>query len=445
MALDLHWAFDYHIELLWMLAIIFFLVCALVILPVPPHPVVCPVGFRSFILFISATLVFHVFRAIATDFDPFKNKRPSQNLYDRLQRFTRGIDTNESGDAIIDFLLKPLNSSLIGAPLKRNLMIVEIESLERGVLGAFNPKWRKLAPFLSDFVQRGTDFPNVISQPYTTWSVASMFAVQCNLPLLLHRAVKGAQGAFHLLPGLHCIGDFLSKVGYRMISYQTSVFIGRFKEHMMMHQYEAHDFKNHSFHHDWDLFRELSTSVFRELSKEKRPFVLHIANTDTHPTPSFTVDSRCKRRLAGRVHQIVRSYDCLDQILERFFQAFEESPLFQTTEVILYGDHILMEGNEKKIKLPKPRALVLCFPYREQRVIRKPVTLYDLAPTIMQLLGVKYEPAFPFGANLFSADVGVPPSVDDFQTLHAMFTTEMRWYGSATCRGKKGFCRQARS
>jgi arylsulfatase A-like enzyme len=379
---------------------------------------------------------------VITDFDPFKNRRPSQSLYDKLQRFS---ETNESGDAIVDFLLKTLNSSLVGAPIKRNLMIVEIESLERGLLGVYNPKWRKLTPFLSEFVRRGTFFPHVVSQPYTTWSVASMFAVQCNLPLLLHRAVRRAQGEFHLLPGLHCIGDFLSRVGYRMISYQTSVFVGKFKEHMEMHQYETHDFKDHGFRRDWDLFRQLSTSVFEALAKEERPFVLHIANTDTHPTPSFTVDSRCKKRFSNWAPAIVRSYDCLDQILERFFQAFEDSPLFQTTDLILYGDHILMEGNEKKIKLPKPRSLVLCFPYRERRVIAKRVTLYDLAPTIMQLLGVKYEPQFPFGADLFSADVGTPPSLEDFQTLHDMVTAQMGWQGSVTCRGKKGFCREARS
>jgi hypothetical protein len=104
-----------------------------------------------------------------------------------------------------------------------------------------------------------------------------------------------------------------------------------------------------------------------------------------------------------------------------------------------------MEGNVKKLQLHEPRALVLCFPYRERRNITKEVTLYDLAPTIMEELGVDYKPTFPFGAHLFSEKVGRPPSLPDFQMIYNMMTTQMGWDGNITCRGGKGFCTEARS
>jgi membrane-anchored protein YejM (alkaline phosphatase superfamily) len=212
-----------------------------------------------------------------------------------------------------------------------------------------------------------------------------------------------------------------------------------------MHRYEAFDFTDHGCRRDWDLFRRIESGVFRKLEREERPWILHIANADTHPTPAFVVDGRCKKRFSLRAPALVRSYDCLDQILEHFFDAFEQSPLFESTDVILYGDHVLMEGSDRKIKLHKPRSLVLCFPYHAKKVITKKVTLYDLAPTVLQMLGVEYSPKFPFGADLFSEEVGKPPNVAGFQTFYDMVTDRMGWYGSVTCRGSRGFCREARS
>jgi membrane-anchored protein YejM (alkaline phosphatase superfamily) len=249
---------------------------------------------------------------------------------------------------------------------------------------------------------------------------------------------------FHLSPNLKCIGDYLSEAGYRLLSYQSNVFVGDFKKHMALHKYESKDFKDHQCRRDWDLFAKLESVVLPELEYEFRPFVLHIANADCHAIPRYFVDQRCKKRLP-QTPSIVRSFDCVDQIVERFIVAFEKSSLFKTTDLLLYGDHVLMEGNYKHIKLHEPRALVLAWPYHEKRIITKPVSVYDLGPTILKLLGVKYAPVFPFGVDLFSNQTGNVPTVDDFQTIYDMFTSEMKWDRNVTCWGGKGFCTVAKS
>jgi arylsulfatase A-like enzyme len=252
------------------------------------------------------------------------------------------------------------------------------------------------------------------------------------------------QGQFHLSPNLKCIGDYLSRVGYRLLSYQSNVFVGDFKKHMALHEYESRDFKNHRCRRDWDLFTKLQSTVLPELRKELRPFVLHIANADCHAIPRYFVDRRCKMRLVA-APAIVRCFDCVDQIVERFIEAFEKSTLFKTTDLLLYGDHVLMEGNYKQIKLNEPRSLVLAWPYHEKKIVTKPVSVYDLGPTILKLLGVSYSPVFPFGADLFANETGKVPSVDDFQTIYDMFTSVMNWDGNITCWGGKGFCTVAKS
>lgn len=272
-----------------------------------------------------------------------------------------------------------------------------------------------------------------------------MFAVQCNMPLLLHHVTAGNQGQFHLSPNHKCLGDFLSAAGYNLYSYQTNIFVGSFKNHLAMHNWNAYDAHNHTFKRDWDMLGYVGDHVLRELENETKPWVLHLANADCHAVPRYYADKRCARR-GPYAPILVRSFDCVDQILEKFMKKFENSPLFNTTEVILYGDHIIMEGNHRKVKLPEPRSLVLAFPYREKKAVYKNVTLYDIAPTVMNMLGIEYFPRFPFGTDLFSNKTGHSPSVEDFQVIYDTYTDEMKWDNNVTCwNGTKGFCTRARS
>jgi hypothetical protein len=445
MAMDIGWALQNHIELVWLLIAITAVVLAVVSIPIPAKPVQLSLATRGGALFISLTLAFLIVRTITSAFDPFKQTQRLDDLRERIERSAGRPLTVNSTDLLIDFLRSPaITADVPVRPPKPNLIILELESLENELLGHFNGDYPTMLPFLSKYVQQGTHFKNVVSQPYTTWSVASLFAVQCNLPLLLHHVQANDQGKFHLLPSLRCLGDFLSAAGYRLLSYQANVFVGDFKKHMALHHYDSRDYKDHKCRRDWDLFAKLESTVIPELAASAAPFVLHVANADCHAIPRYHVDHRCGTRLKG-APAIVRSFDCVDQIVERFVRAFEASPLARTTDVLLYGDHVLMEGNYKQISLHEPRSLVLAWPYHERRTVERAVSVYDIAPTVLRLLGVEYAPAMPFGADLFGNITGKVPSLEDFQTIYDMFTSEMNWDSNVTCWGGKGFCTIARS
>ena len=68
---------------------------------------------------------------------------------------------------------------------RKNLIILEIESLEQQLLGRYNNFFPYMMPFLSNLSRNGIFVEKMETQPYTTWSVASLFAAQCNLPLLM--------------------------------------------------------------------------------------------------------------------------------------------------------------------------------------------------------------------------------------------------------------------
>lgn len=96
--------------------------------------------------------------------------------------------------------------------------------------------------------------------------------------------------------------------------------------------------------------------------------------------------------------------------------------------------------------MAEPRSLVASFPYRKQEVINKNVTLYDFAPSIMNMLSVDYSPEFPFGSDLFSDKIGHPPNLNDFEIIYNVFTHEYKWDKNVTCwNGQKGFCTYAKS
>jgi phosphoglycerol transferase MdoB-like AlkP superfamily enzyme len=334
-------------------------------------------------------------------------------------------------------------SATVRPSKKKNLIILEIESLENQVLGAFNSWFPLTMPYLSNLSKTSTFCDHVRSSPYTTWSVASLFATQCNLPLLMTPTAKYNKANFHLLPHHRCLGDFFATAGYRLHSYMANVFIGRFKLHQRLHRWRALDAEDHQMKRDWDVFDFVAKEVLPNLTRpSEQPFVLHIANADNHAFPRYFVDSRCENRVRS-YPLILRSFDCVDQILERFIEAFKRSPLAENTEMFLYGDHLLMSGIHRQIKLFEPRFVTAMFPLRPAQVIKKPLTIYDFAPTLMDVMEIDYEPKFPFGASIFSQKVGTAPGASHFQYIYRHFRDLMNWETQARCSvGSSGFCRR---
>lgn len=75
----------------------------------------------------------------------------------------------------------------------------------------------------------------------------------------------------------------------------------------------------------------------------------------------------------------------------------------------------------------------------KKSVESKKITYYDVAPTILDLLNVKYSPPFPFGNSAFSADQNDPPSVDDFKFIYNYLTGDIK-YENVRCLNSEGFC-----
>jgi arylsulfatase A-like enzyme len=351
-------------------------------------------------------------------------------------------------DTLQDVYFRPLkaffsgNMSASAGPTKKNLIILEVESLEVQVLGHYNADFKRSMPYFSNLSQKVTFCDHVKSSPYTTWSVASAFAVQCNLPLLMTPTARYNRASFHLLPEHVCLGEYFAKAGYHLHSWLANVFVGRFKNHMRLHHWPALDVEDHGIRRDWDLFELLERSLLPNLTRpSEQPFVLHVAHADNHAFPRYFVDPRCQDRVP-EYPLIMRSFDCVDQIVGRFIEAVKKSPLANNTEIFVYADHLLMTGVHQYIRLFDPRHIVAMFPIGPKQIVSKPLTIYDFAPTLMDIIGIEYQPKFPFGASMFSPIPGTAPTTPHFQFIYNNFSRLMNWKDEARCtEGDSGFCR----
>lgn len=442
LAIDLDWCYQHHFSLFlgfFMLVSINLLLSCYPCFNQKSHQIT----WHRYLIYVTLSLVYaynfaNTFYGYLYPFEQMETLPPQAKamFFRSLQHFLNDpIEIKSYG-----------NSSSKDPKNRKNLIILEIESLEQQLLGRFNKFFPYMMPYLSNLSNYGIYVERMETQPYTTWSVASLFAAQCNLPLLMTHKRAYNNANFHLLPEHRCLGNYLLPEGYHLESYLSNTFIANFKQHLQLHNWTVRDLKDHGFKKDYDLFKLVGEKVIPELAKkENQPFVLHIANADTHPFPMFIVDERCKKRVPKGASLMIKSFDCLDQILENFTTKVQKSGLFENTEIIIYGDHVLMGSFPRNANIMEPRHVVAMIPFHKQRkIITKRTSIYDLAPTFMDLCGMKdYKPHFPFGASIFSNKIGQFPDNRHFRFIYDFFSGQMKWDKEVSCNGKKeGFCKK---
>ena len=330
---------------------------------------------------------------------------------------------------------------------KKNLIMIEVESLEMKAIGKFNRKYPKSMPYLSSLTDSAMYFTNIKSQPYTTWSAAGMFVAQCGLPLVqddVHWDVR-QHGDFLGYKHVPCIPDFLRLNGYKLYAYcSASCEIMNMKNFLIDRGYHTEDELEHRCSNDECLFSMLENDVLPLLAKESQPFMLVILNDDTHFI-NYRITSGCDDYLRAEGYPMpLRAYTCVDQMISKFIDKVKELHLDENTEIVVYGDHLTM-GDVQAVYGPNSgRNLSVFFPlhaqdYEWRSSLSQPRSYYDLAPTILELLGVTYSPPFPFGSTLLSPEVGPVPSTNDLMQIYK-HVTGLSTFDNVRCLGRAGFC-----
>ena len=340
----------------------------------------------------------------------------------------------------------PWDAKLKPGAHKKNLILLEIESLESKAIGKFNSLYPKSMPYLSSLTNNTMYFTNIKQQPYNSWSAAGMFVVQCGFPLITNDVSWGVRkkGGFERFEPIKCIPDLLRMIVYKLYGFcSQSCDIMNMKSFLVSRGYLMQDSKEHNLQGDGPLFEMLKTKVLPQLKAQNEPFVMLVITDDTHFSEQV-ISPECDDYLAREDYpRILRSYTCVDQMIHKFVDRVKELGMDNNTEIIVFGDHFTM-SRDKFFRSESERSLSVFFPLHGQdegwRIGNsKELTYYDMAPTIMDLLNVEYSPPFPFGSSIIRPGKGSAPDTNDLKQIYRIIT------GSDTlrrvhCRGKRGFC-----
>jgi hypothetical protein len=205
------------------------------------------------------------------------------------------------------------------------------------------------------------------------------------------------------LAKMHCLGDFLDPLGYQVVTYRA----GQNDYGRLEPVLANHGLRNiTSFPHDKDLFEAFNNTELKALVG-KQPFVAYITTIDTRPPIAATCLYRAE---LYKGHKEYHAVDCIDQYLKGFFAKLAELNLTpHNTQIAIFGDGFRGDLNKNPVPLFKdPRGLFAMFPFAPKFYVPEWASLYDVAPTLLDLADIEFSPKFPFGGNIKTAPNGLP-------------------------------------
>jgi len=350
----------------------------------------------------------------------------------RSQQAAHFADTPQ-GRAVARLLdLHPVPKKKVIAAPGKNLVWIYLESLERIY---WDPKvFPGLTPNLDRLRKQGLDFSGFETFSGANYTMAGLFASQCGVPLFTSAfagldTVAGNNtdvSTFH--PKVACFGDILHDAGY------TQVYMGGapiqfsnkglfFKLHgydqaLGLQQMEARA-GGKLPESGWGLYDsvlfKLALGRYRELEAGRKPFNLSLLTLDTHP-PDGRPSPGCPR-YAANDNSMLQAVHCTDYLLGHFIDALSKEPDWKNTVVVIMSDHLMMRNDAQSL-YPKgyhrqPGLLVL-----NAGEGARPARMYhmDIAPTVLDLMGVRTNATFIAGTDRSAPDVAGSELVDDAVT-----------------------------
>ena len=306
----------------------------------------------------------------------------------------------------------------------KNLVLIYLESLEQ--IYTDNNVFAALTPNINNLMNNGLIFPNIEQTLGTGWTIAGTVASQCGTPLL---AVKGQLAGNQImkkgfLNKAVCLGDILHKAGY------TQTFMGGAKGEFAGKSrfYRDHDFdkvlgldelkgklKDQKYQNTWGLFDdtlfEMAAKEYFLLASSGEAFNLTLLTLDTH-RPGF--QSKSCIQYGPRNNSMLNAIHCTDQLLEKFIYKIKQHPSYKNTVVVIMSDHLAMRNVTDKY-YPEDydrKLLVTVLNSKVKGKIETHGAHMDIAPTILDLLNIVYEPGFLLGKSLVKPAVNKPININ---------------------------------
>jgi len=313
---------------------------------------------------------------------------------------------------------------------RKNLVLIYLESVEQSYFDA--KYYPNLMPQLSEIKSEALDFTQVAQVPEASWTIAGIFASQCAIPL--HSPFSEAQNSPAItrdfMSDAQCLGDSLGLLGYQShyLGGASLKFAGKGK-FLASHGYTYYQGKDQlsaqledkSYTHGWGLFDDSLYSFARErfdtLSEQSPPFVLTLLTLDTHHPTGHPSKSCSPYAHNPDKNEMLDALHCADQLASDFIRDIRRGPHSDNTVIVVMSDHLAMRNSIWKRITDYPKARKLLFfidhPDRSAQTLNHDGTHYDLAATILDVMGYTGFEHYGLGKSLIEGSGYLHDVVDD--------------------------------
>ncbi len=336
-------------------------------------------------------------------------------LFLYLTQVLHFIRINLDSDHFTGLYHPPQAEAWSGKHPQKNLLLIYVESLERTVGNPAMVGIDALEPLKQ---LGGVEVPSFPSAPGTNWTIAGMLSSQCSIPLKPFFYNKfGRFSTEQFFPNVTCLGDVLQATGYQQyflvghgLTYSG---VGKF--------YKTHGFQQVLGRDEWiakgvpeselsswggglhdDTLLSEARKIIRSHDPRKGPFNLTLVTEDNH-FPEGLPSPRCSDE--DKALGLPGVFRCNSRFIADFIRSLEREGFLKNTVVIVMGDHPFMssavqdlqyfrEDRHVYFNLVKPSGLL---PKRSS------MTHFDVAPTVLDLLGLgSTDRRFGLGISLFA-------------------------------------------
>lgn len=316
-------------------------------------------------------------------------------------------------DRFTNYYIDPKKITYLNPITKKNLIIIYFESLEYNLRNS-QIHGSNLIKSIDDL--KGVNILTFPSAPGTNWSIAGIMASQCAVPLKpLYYNTLNTKDTF--LPGLTCLGDILKRYGYiqYFLTGTKLRFAGTdkfFKNHGYDFMYGRNEWRKQGINqklftgwgegvHDDLLLTEAKKIIAKNVAL-KQPYNLTLFTSDTHPSEGYYSDQCLPQEKTSGFRG---AFKCSSRFLADFIKDLEANNLLINTTIIIMGDHPFMANQEQTALFPNPRNVYFKIIDADNKApTRNSMTHFDVAPTILNLLGLinDQDDHFGLGISLFS-------------------------------------------
>ncbi|WP_170037100.1 LTA synthase family protein [Georgenia soli] len=325
-----------------------------------------------------------------------------------------------------DHAFKTLHGNVTG----KNLIVVQIESLEQSLLGQ-RVNGEAITPNLNRLIGESIYFPNVVQQVKDgNTSDAMLLFNTSTYPLRSGSAfLRFPENNFQTLPKL------LSSDGYTPIAIQGDAeeFWNRDRT------YPSLGFSDYVSENRFEDRREVGMGIIDEslykqsiieLQRLQEPFYLHLTTMTSH-TP-FELPEEMKlleMQRSDQTSNYLQSVRYADEAFGEFYADLKRRGLLENSVLVVYGDHEGIHKYADSTWLPDNNArvpFIIHTPDLKGITVENPGGQVDMLPTLAYLFGFDPEEyAWAMGRNLLGPHTGsailssgdVLPEADDAEHL----------------------------